>query len=204
MAIRARKIYRIGVGCIFPLVYYFVSKKPILMGEFPVVKFVPLGIIAFFLILVIILEVERHKHPGLWPYIISKPYGKILKKKPGKILGTTYFLVGSFIVIAVFSNGVAIAVLLFNTFGDAVSAIIGTKYGKIKFFGGKKSLEGSLAFFVVSLIVGLILCNSPRVDLVLYQVAIGAITATLIEALPIPVDDNLTIPIISGTVMQVL
>ena len=83
MSIWARKAYRIIMGSIFPVVYYF---SP---------KWVPISIIGFFLLLISILEVERHIHPGLWPYITKRKYGKIFKKKPGKVLGTTYFLLGS-------------------------------------------------------------------------------------------------------------
>ena len=190
------------MGCIFPLVYYFVSRTPIPMVKFPAVKFIPIGIIIFFLILIIILEIERHKYPGLWPYITSKWYGKIFKKQPGRILGDTYFLIGSLITIIFFSNSIAIATLLFNAFGDSASGIVGTKYGKTKFFGGKKSLEGSVAFFIACLIIGLILLNSPRVALNLSTIFVGALVATLIEFISIRVDDNLSVPIISGIWMQ--
>ncbi|MDI6839640.1 MAG: SEC59/DGK1/VTE5 family protein [bacterium] len=190
------------MGCIFPVVYYFVSRNPIPMGKFPGVKFIPIGIIIFFLILIIILEVERHKHPGLWPYITSRWYGKIFKKQPGKILGESCFLIGSLIPIVFFSSGIAIAALLFNAFGDAASGIVGVKYGRTKFFGGKKSVEGSLAFFIACLIIGLILLNSPRVSLNLTIIFIGAVVATLVELISIKIDDNLSVPIISGIWMQ--
>jgi glycerol-3-phosphate acyltransferase PlsY len=107
-------------------------------------------------------------------------------------------------VISIFSKGVAIAVLWFNILGDAVSAIVGQRYGRVKFFKGKKSLEGSISFLVICIIVGLLLCLSPRVDLTLSKIIVGAIVATIVEALPLPVDDNLTIPIGAGIVMELL
>jgi dolichol kinase len=33
---------------------------------------------------------------------------------------------------------------------------------------------------------------------------LGPLTATLVEFLPLPVDDNLSIPLVSGLVMQVM
>lgn len=195
MSIWARKAYRIIVGSIFPVVYYF---SP---------KWVPISIIGFFLLLISILEVERHIHPGLWPFIIKRPYGKIFKKEPGEILGTTYFLLGSLLTIIFFEKSIAITVLLFTVFGDAISAIIGVKYGKIKLFGGK-TLEGSLSFFLICIALGLVLIYLPRLrishTLNLFLILFGAAAAAFMELLPLRVDDNLSVPIFSGIVMEIV
>ena len=198
MVIWARKSYRIVMGLIFPTVYYFSPNKV------PVVC-----IISFFLLLIIILEVERHRHPGLWPYITKRTYGKILKEKPGRILGTTFFLVASLLSVLLFEKGIAISVLLFSVFGDAASTIVGVKYGKTKLFG-EKSLEGSLAFFIICFFVGLFLIFSRRMFLgltgptKLLLILVGSFAASFIELLPIPLDDNLTIPLFSGVVMEIV
>lgn len=198
MVIWARKSYRIVMGLIFPTVYYFYQNKV------PVVC-----IISFFLLLIIILEVERRRHPGLWPYITKRTYGKILKEKPGRILGTTFFLVASLLSILLFEKGIAISVLLFSVFGDAASTIVGVKYGKTKLFG-EKSLEGSLAFFIICFFVGLFLIFSRRMFLgltgptKLLLILVGSFAASFIELLPIPLDDNLTIPLFSGVVMKIV
>lgn len=195
MSIWARKTYRIIVGSIFPIVYYF---SP---------KWVPISIIGFFLLLIFILEVERHIHPGLWPFIIKRPYGKIFKKEPGKILGTTYFLLGSFITIIFFEKDIAISVLLFTVFGDAISAIVGVKYGKIKLFGNK-TLEGSFSFFLICLAVGIGLIYLPRLRILHtlnpFLILFGSAAAAFMELLPLRVDDNLSVPIFSGIVMEIV
>ncbi len=198
MVIWARKSYRIIMGLIFPTVYYFSPNRV------PVVC-----IISFFLLLVIILEVERRRHPGLWPYITKRTYGKILKERPGRILGTTCFLAASLLSILLFEKGIAISVLLFSVFGDAASTIVGVKYGKTKLFG-EKSLEGSLAFFIICFFVGLFLIFSRRMFLgltgptKLFLILVGSFAASFIELLPIPLDDNLTIPLFSGVVMEIV
>ncbi len=198
MVIWARKGYRIIMGLIFPVVYYFSPNR------IPAVC-----IISFFLLLIIILEVERHRHPGLWPYVTKRTYGKIFKKEPGRILGSTYFLAASLLSILIFEKGIAIAALLFSTFGDAASTIVGVKYGRTKLFRGK-SLEGSLAFFIICFFVGLFLICSRRmfIDLDgparLLLILIGSFAASLIEVLPIRLDDNLTIPLFSGAVMEMV
>ena len=42
------------------------------------------------------------------------------------------------------------------------------------------------------------------VDLSLSLVLLGAACAALVELLPIPLDDNLTVPLVSGSVMMAL
>jgi len=195
MSIWARKTYRIIVGSMFPAVYYFTP------------KWVVISIIGFFLLLVSILEVERHIHPGLWPFIIKRPYGKIFKKEPGKILGTTYFLLGSLLTIIFFEKSIAITVLLFTVFGDAISAIIGVRYGKIKLFGNK-TLEGSLSFFLICIALGLGLIYLPRLRILhtlnLFLILFGSAAAAFMELLPLRVDDNLSVLIFSGIVMEIV
>lgn len=190
MILWARKIYRILMGMIFPLIYYFSPNK-----------WIPLYPVSFFLFLVLLLEWARKKYPGFWPWLLKKPFGKIFKKEPGKVLGTTYFLLGTFFSILFFDKSIAICVLLFNVFGDASSAIFGTKYGKTKLFG-KKTLEGSLAFLVSCLILGYFLMLLPNLFLPFSLILLAAFVATIVELLPIPIDDNLTIPLITGFSMR--
>lgn len=200
MILWARKLYRLIMGSIFPVVYYFSPNK-----------WIPLVILGILLIPTLLCEWARKRYPGFWPYItgVTAPKGKwyikitkrIFKAKPGKVLGTTYFLVGTLVAILFFSKSIAICVLLFCVFGDAASAIVGTKYGTIKLVG-KKSLQGSLAFLAICLLVGWGLGDLPGLALPFLLILIGALVATIVELMPIPIDDNLTVPIITGVVME--
>jgi dolichol kinase len=71
---------------------------------------------------------------------------------------------------------------------------VGKWIGKIKIFG--KTLEGSMAFFLSSL---LIVWSYPQLNR--FPGSLAALGATLIEVLPIKMDDNLTIPIVAGAIM---
>ena len=79
-----------------------------------------------------------------------------------------------------------------------MATIIGEQYGKPIL--SNKSLEGSVACLVSCLLVGVLMTRiSPAIT---PQTALaGAVTATIVELLPIPVDDNLTIPVISAGMM---
>jgi glycerol-3-phosphate acyltransferase PlsY len=95
-----------------------------------------------------------------------------------------------------FDKTLAIVCLGFLTLGDLFAALIGKKWGRIKLFS-QKSLEGSLACFTVCALIALIKFH-PVIAIT------GAIVATLIELLPTGLDDNVTMPLISGVVMQML
>lgn len=129
---------------------------------------------------------------------VSKGFKEQESRRP---IGTSYFLVASFITFLLFPRDVAIAALLFAAVGDAVAAGIGEQYGRTKL--GNKSLEGTAAFFVSSLVVGAILLFAG-LQLTLAAVAMGALVAALTELLPIPIDDNLTVPLVSAIVIALL
>lgn len=168
--------------------------------------------VAVFLIPLLLIEWARKKYPGFWPYLMGETGAKkwyikitkrIFKAKPGKIMGDTWFLLGIALAILFFSKSIAICVLLFCVFGDAASAIIGTKWGSIKLIG-KKSLQGSLAHLSICLLLGFALANLPGFTLPILLILVGASVATIVELIPIPIDDNLTIPVITGVVMEII
>ena len=79
-------------------------------------------------------------------------------------------------------------------FGDAAAALAGRRWGKPRW--GRKSLEGSAACLVICALAGwAILPGNPAAILV------SAVIATVIEALPMPVDDNLAVPLATAAAL---
>ena len=113
------------------------------------------------------------------------------------LLGATYVLLACLICAYAFSKPVAVASLCFLIVGDTVAALVGKRFGRIPIF--TKSLEGSLACFVSCVAIGLIIPG-----LTLKMTLAGAFVATLFELLPIPLDDNLRIPLSAGFTMMLL
>jgi dolichol kinase len=111
--------------------------------------------------------------------------------------GATYILASSIITILLFDKPIAITAIAFIVLGDTAGAIIGRLWGKVKFKG--KSLEGSISFFFACSLVALIVPGIPF----WVQIA-GAFTATVVEALISKIDDNLTVPLASGALMQLI
>ncbi len=146
----------------------------------------------------IIIDIGRLRNWKLWHYLkgILLPIIREHEMK-GDFTGASYILVTSCLAIALFAKPVALAALAFIMVGDPASAIIGRRYGRIRF--RTKSLEGSLAFLAAASIVALL---DPHLPLAVAY--IGAVVAAVTEAISFDVDDNASVPLVSGLVMQLI
>ena len=158
-------------------------------------------ITAFLIMLVVgstmlIIDISRLRNWRFWQNFASKVFGKVIRKheKDGDFTGATYILLTSCASIALFSKPIAIAALSFIIVGDSFAAVIGRKFGRIKI--GNKSLEGSLGCFLGTVIVAFIVPGIP-----LSIGILGAVVATIVEAWPMGVDDNVSVPLMSGLIM---
>lgn len=141
---------------------------------------------------------------GYFPYTLLN---KILRDhERHQLSGTCYFSLGCTLAISLFPPAVAITSIIWLVLGDMSAALIGVSFGGdvcvVKMGrGGKKSLEGSIAMFVVCCAVGLI--SFGEVYLREYAVLLGAAAATIVELYePFGINDNLTIPIVSSLALQ--
>lgn len=126
------------------------------------------------------------------------------KKEEYRVSSITMFLLGVFLTFLLFSGGIAVASLSFLVFGDMMAKIIGINYGhtKILRLGNDKTLEGLLGFLSISISTAYFLWLSDVLPL--WIGIVGAIVASVVEVLPFPIDDNVSIPVLSGAVMSLL
>jgi glycerol-3-phosphate acyltransferase PlsY len=80
--------------------------------------------------------------------------------------------------------------------GDTFAALVGRKFGKVAFFN--KTFEGFLGGLLPCVIIAFYFNSLP-----FYVSLIGAFSAMLIEVVPIPIDDNLSIPVFSASAMTI-
>jgi dolichol kinase len=146
----------------------------------------------------VLIDIARLKNWRLWHYLRGL-ISPIIREHEmqGDFTGASYILVTSCFVIALFAKPEAIAALAFIMAGDPAAAIIGRRYGRHRF--KTKSVEGSLAFLAAAMIISFIVPDLPLIIGV-----IGALTATITEAVSFHIDDNTSVPLISGLVMQLL
>ncbi len=146
-------------------------------------------------------EVENQQAPSSGGGTPGQPGGKrvlIVDDDPVFLRATAMKLQSAgFQVMTAKEGSEAIAALAFIMTGDPAAAIIGRKYGRHRF--KTKSVEGSLAFLAAAMIIAFIVPNLP-----LMIGIIGALTATITEAVSFYIDDNTSVPLISGLIMQLV
>jgi dolichol kinase len=177
-------------GLILPVIYFFLDKPTMLIFA---------GILAG---ITIAIELVKWIFPGFGNFFfqIFAPLLRTHERK-GAITGATYYLISAFLCILFFAKTLAVVCIFFMVLGDLAAALVGKKWGRTKLIGAK-SLEGSAACFVVCAAV--VCAAIALVKLHPVIGIIGALVATIVELLPFPVDDNLTVPLVSGAVMYFL
>ena len=84
--------------------------------------------------------------------------------------------------------------------GDSTATVVGVWKGRIRLWA--RSIEGNVTCLAVCFSVGLPVANVLE-NLTLQMAIVGAVFATIFQALPLRVNDNLTIPIGSALAMLV-
>jgi len=135
---------------------------------------------------------------------------KAMESKDKRNLGTVYFPISFALIIALCwaKPAVVVAGLMPMTWGDALAAVFGERWGRHKYlvFGKEKSWEGSAAMFIASFlsVVLVLLAYSTAGMMALGVALIVAAVTTIVEALTPLGLDNLTVPIIAAALLWFL
>jgi dolichol kinase len=181
---------------IIPIAYRFVSKDTALVIMLPICAFY------------VFCDVFRHFHEGfkqLFDRIITVNF--LREHEKNGLIGSSYFIFGALLAIILFPKPVTIVSLYILIVSDAMAAIVGTWWGKTRIFA--KSLEGSIAFFVSGIIIVFLamqdkpLWGQSAMQAHLWWGLLAVAGATLVELLPTGLDDNLTVPLVAGTIMMI-
>ncbi len=179
---------------LIPVIYYFITKS------------LALSILVPMLLAAGIADVLRLYH---------EPTGRLYDRYLGFLLrrherfdsgrrlnGATYVLFSAVLCMVIFPKLIFLTAFTILIVSDTAAALVGRRIGRHPFLG--KSLEGSLAFFVSALVVVLV---APKVRYLPPEYLIGLASAALgavVEASPLPLDDNLSIPLAIGAAMWLL
>lgn len=147
-------------------------------------------------VLAVITDIARLRRWRFWTGFWERIFGRMIRphEKRGDFTGATYILITVCLTVALFSKPIAVAALAFIIVGDTFAALIGRRWGRHRI--GAKSVEGSLACLISTLVVAAVVPNLTwPVGLV------GAVIATIVEALPLGLDDNVSVPLLSGLAM---
>lgn len=187
------------MGSLIPVGYYFVSKETALILLSPVN-----GVL-------LLIEWLRIHGTVKFPEILLRPH------EEKKVAAYIYFLMASLFSILVFDKTIAIAALLMLALGDTASGLAGAliKGGDVRHNDTKNKVKPfsiMALMFSICVMIGhflSVLPPAPGMAHLSFGVYVsGALGATLGDAVPVriigkPVDDNLIIPLLSGTFMTV-
>ncbi|MEG3225186.1 MAG: phosphatidate cytidylyltransferase [Methanobacteriales archaeon Met13] len=149
--------------------------------------------VAILVFVVMVFRLDHYRNIPFFSTIL------ILAKREQDERGFVYFFIGIIITLYFFQFNMAIAnaAILILLFGDSASTLIGKRFGKIKLpFQSRKTLEGSLAFLLVGLLVSL-------TQLSLIPAFSGALAGMVTETYS-PIDDNVPIPLVSALFMSIV
>lgn len=172
-----------------PIIYYFITKETALS------ILIPLTLIT------VIIDFLRHFIKPL-NQIIQRVFGVIMREHENdsvkkNLNGASYVFLGATITILIFPKIIFITAFSMLIICDMAAALIGRRYGKHKFLA--KSLEGTLAFFIFSILVVLF---TPKVEAYFLEYVIGIVggaVGAVVENISYGwADDNFTIPISIG------
>jgi dolichol kinase len=177
-----RKIVHLAT-LVVPVGYLLTSEETVLIFLVP------------FFLCFLTVDLLRHFHSGLASLFRKYFFGRVLREEEkATFMGSTYFLFSTILTLLLFPKSIAIASLLILILADSSAALVGKGIGRIPIWG--KTLEGSMAFLFTSLLIVLIYPGLNR-----FSGSLAALGATVIEILPIKVNDNLTIPLVAGAIM---
>jgi dolichol kinase len=155
-------------------------------------------IMGILLIFVCLLDFSRLYYPYLNRFLFKLFGGLYRPEEEMRPSGLPFTFLGAFLTMFLFpQEKIVLCALGYQVFGDGLATLVGLGFGKIKIL--KKSLEGSIACFIVCLLIGLIFFD--------FKIALSAaFFATIIEMLPIPLpfNDNLAMPLLSALFLKIL
>ena len=182
-----RKLYHLICGVGLLSLYY-------LMGRDRALTFY-----AVLFLIILAFEITRLEIPAFNRFIFDKFASFIRENERHRLTGTASYVLGIGLSLYVYSPEVATVAICFLAFGDVAATMVGERYGRTKI--GQKSLEGTFAFVAAALLSGLIL-SSIGVQLKIGVIILGALIAAGVELLPLPMNDNMMIPLAAGAIME--
>ena len=189
----ARKTWHMAMGMFIALTYFFVCSQS-----------TAILLLGFFLGLDLFLETLRLNVPAVNERVM-RHWGMIMRScERDRLSGVPFYISSSLLAVAIFPKPVAVLSILLLAYGDPIASLVGVIYGdRVKRFASGKSWIGSLAGVLACMAVSLVFLNLIQISgwhLVILT-AVAGLAGGLSELLPLELDDNFVIPVVSGFVI---
>lgn len=110
--------------------------------------------------------------------------------------GATCVLVGAALLALLFPLRIAVPVLVMAMLADAAAALVGRRIGRHSWGSVSATVEGTAAFVATGLVVVAFFPSLP-----FGPAAAGVAAGAVAEALPLPINDNIWVPLVAALVV---
>ncbi|CAN5629121.1 SEC59/DGK1/VTE5 family protein [soil metagenome] len=141
------------------------------------------------------IEIARRRSRWFRLHFLKRSRSLLRGHERDGLAGATHLAIAYFFAFLLFPKPVAVLAMLYGGAGDAVAALVGKRWGRLRTSWGK-SWEGAGAALVANVLMGL---SIPGISIA--PAIVGGIVAAGIEFLPIPVDDNLRVTLGGGAAL---
>lgn len=192
----ARKMWHLGMGLMIVAIFLFSGMS---QTTAVLVLGTALGIC-------LMVETARLKIPAFNEHVL-RIWGPFMRScEVTKMSGVPFYLLATLLAFGIFPKPVGVLSVLFLAIGDPIASLAGILYGKNSIpIAQGKSLIGTLAGVVACALVTLVFIKVWPVPVSdgawLALTVVGGLSGGLAELAPFDMDDNFTIPMISGFVM---
>jgi diacylglycerol kinase (CTP) len=187
-----RKIFHASGGILLLYAFLFLGYSREVMAAI-------LGVVLAF---VMSVEYSRVRWPSV-NGIVMQVFGPVLRDtEANQLSGIPFYMASCLFAFLIFPRHVAVLAILYLAFGDPCSSFFGVLFGRNKLFPNK-SLQGTLGGFFVcaAWTLAYLLYIGTGWDKLAVMVLLGGFAGAVAELLPLNIDDNFAIPVISGGVM---
>ncbi len=142
--------------------------------------------------LALLIDLARLHRPAFRRYFDRALAPLLRPREKRQITGATTLAFGFAATVLLFPARAAMAGILYGGLADAAAAVVGRAFGRTRIRGGR-TVEGSTAFYITALAIGILVTglSTPTA-------ALTALALALVELLPLPVDDNLFLPLLGA------
>jgi len=176
---------------VIPIGYVVVTHTPAIL------------ILAFCAFGALLIDLMKYYSKGFRRFFF-KIFGSMLRSKEIRRFTSSSYILGAGLICAfAYSKWIMVTSMVFIIIGDIAAAIFGKRFGKHKTIGNK-TLEGSMAFFLFAYFGAITIKMIALPDAPWTALFMGALTAAVIESLPLGIDDNLSVPVLTGLLLQLM
>ena len=190
----ARKAWHFGGVMLMVLVHHFATRDR---------SFQILAVATF---LFVAADIVRQHAPALNKILVAA-FGPLMREhERDGFAGTTYLLLGTFVILLVFPKTIVSLTLLFLAVADPLASLIGIRFGKDKLIGSK-SLQGTMAAFIActAISAAYFAATGAMTERILMVSLLAGLVGAVSELIPLgKLDDNFSFPLLASSLLWLL